>query len=54
MRPYLLVVAGLLASSSAYAADPEPVAGSGGMVVSAQHIASEVGQIFCDTGTMPA
>lgn len=27
----------------AYAASPEPVAGSGGMVVSAQHLASEVG-----------
>jgi gamma-glutamyltranspeptidase/glutathione hydrolase len=43
MKPYLLVVAGLLASSSADAANPEPVAGSGGMVVSAQHIGSEVG-----------
>ncbi|UAK25834.1 gamma-glutamyltransferase [Sphingomonas nostoxanthinifaciens] len=42
MRTYLLA-AGLLVSSSAYAADPQPVAGSGGMVVSAQHIASEVG-----------
>jgi gamma-glutamyltranspeptidase/glutathione hydrolase len=42
MRTYLLA-ASLLASSSAYAADPEPVAGSGGMVVSAQHIASDVG-----------
>ena len=33
----------LLFASSARAADPEPVAGSGGMVVSGQRLASEVG-----------
>ncbi|MCI3134600.1 gamma-glutamyltransferase [Phenylobacterium aquaticum] len=32
-----------LTASAAHAASPEPVAGSGGMVVSAQHLASEVG-----------
>lgn len=42
MRRYLLIV-GLLVSSAVRAADPEPVAGSGGMVVSAQHLASEIG-----------
>jgi gamma-glutamyltranspeptidase/glutathione hydrolase len=34
---------GLLMSTAAQAASPAPVAGSGGMVVSAQHLASEVG-----------
>jgi len=42
MRTCLFVLS-LLVSTAAQAADPEPVAGSGGMVVSAQHIASEVG-----------
>jgi gamma-glutamyltranspeptidase/glutathione hydrolase len=43
MRALSLLLAGLLASSAANAAAPAPVAGSGGMVVSAQHIASDVG-----------
>ncbi|HEY3815485.1 MAG TPA: gamma-glutamyltransferase [Caulobacteraceae bacterium] len=40
----LCIALGLsLAIASARAADPQPVAGSGGMVVTAQHIASDVG-----------
>ena len=39
----LVLAAGLFIASTAHAAEPEPVAGSGGMVVSAQHLASEVG-----------
>lgn len=44
LRRLLCAVFGLaLLASEAHAADPAPVGGSGGMVVTAQHLASEVG-----------
>ena len=42
-RPLLALLALVLAPTPVLAADPAPVAGSGGMVVTAQHLASEVG-----------
>jgi len=43
MRLFLAVVSLLLASSAARAADPAPVAARYGMVVTAQHLASDIG-----------
>jgi gamma-glutamyltranspeptidase/glutathione hydrolase len=43
MRFLTVLAAALLAASSAYAADPAPVAARRGMVVTAQHLASDVG-----------
>jgi len=43
MRASKLMLCLSVLAAPAYAASPEPVAGSGGMVVSAQHLASEVG-----------
>ena len=43
MRLLIAAVCASLIATAAQAASPEPVAGSGGMVVSAQHLASDVG-----------
>ena len=43
MRLLIATLCATLAVTTAQAASPEPVAGSGGMVVSAQHLASDVG-----------
>lgn len=43
MRSFLAALGFLLASSAAWAADPAPVAAPHGMVVTAQHLASDLG-----------
>ena len=43
MRRLLALLCATVVATAAQAASPEPVAGSGGMVVSAQHHASDVG-----------
>lgn len=40
----------LLPTQSAHAADPEPIEGAGGMVVSAQHLASDIGAAILRRG----
>jgi gamma-glutamyltranspeptidase/glutathione hydrolase len=51
MRLFTVALALVLIASPALAADPAPLAGSKGMVVTAQHLASDVGaQVLKDGG----